>query len=65
MNIEMNEQHDYRSKPDWQVILIANSFVDEVDCNSGRRRRVFNTGTAQYLDEGRLEYEHHNKSTIP
>jgi hypothetical protein len=46
----MNEQHVYPRKPDWQVVVISNTFVDEVDCNSGRHRRVFNTGTIQYLD---------------
>uniref|UniRef100_E6XH04 Uncharacterized protein n=1 Tax=Shewanella putrefaciens (strain 200) TaxID=399804 RepID=E6XH04_SHEP2 len=29
-------------KEDWQIVLIANSFVEEVDCNSGCCRcRVF------------------------
>ena len=37
-------------KPDWQIITIAESFVDEVDCNSGCKRRVFKTGEIQYLD---------------
>ena len=31
-------------KEDWQVVIIANTFVEEVDCNSGRRRRVFSDG---------------------
>ena len=31
-------------KSDWQVVVIGNTFVDEVDCNSGFRRRVFNDG---------------------
>lgn len=29
---------------DWQVILIAHNFRDEIDCNSGERRRVFLNG---------------------
>lgn len=32
------------TKPDWQIVVITTHFVDEVDCNSGKRRRVFNTG---------------------
>ena len=31
-------------KADWQVVVIGNFFIDEVDCNSGRRRRVFHDG---------------------
>jgi len=46
----MADQFVFPRKPDWQVVLIANSFVDEVDCNSGKHRRVFNTGTVKYLD---------------
>lgn len=32
------------TKPDWQIVVITTHFVDEVDCNSGKRRRVFNAG---------------------
>lgn len=36
---------------DWQIIVIANSFYDEVDCNSGRHRRVWReTGEIEALD---------------
>lgn len=36
---------------DWQVITIADSFYDEVDCNSGRHRRVRReSGNIEYLD---------------
>ncbi len=26
--------------PDWQIVVIAVNFVDEVGCNSGKHRRV-------------------------
>jgi|GEM_PF-5205065 len=29
---------------DWQIVVIARSYVDEVDCNTGARRRIFNDG---------------------
>lgn len=31
-------------QPDWQAIALAGNFTDEVDCNSGARRRVFADG---------------------
>ena len=36
--------------PDWKVVLIADAFKDEIDCYSGQRRRVFNTGKIKYLE---------------
>lgn len=38
-----------KKKSDWQIVLIARNFVDEVDCNSGEHRRVFNDGTIKPL----------------
>ncbi len=36
---------------DWQIVAIANGFYDEVDCNSGRHRRVWReSGRIEYLD---------------
>ena len=32
------------NQPDWQAIVLAGNFTDEVDCNSGARRRVFSNG---------------------
>jgi len=29
---------------DWQIVVIANTFVEEIDCNSGDRRRVYTDG---------------------
>ncbi len=29
---------------DWQIVIIAGTWVEEVDCNSGRRRRVYSDG---------------------
>lgn len=32
---------------DWQVVTICHGFVIEVDCNSGRRRRVYRGGRVE------------------
>ena len=45
----MKDQIVLPQKPDWQVVTITFTFMDEVDCNSGRRRRVFNNGSIKYL----------------
>lgn len=37
-------------KPDWQVVIIAHTFIEEVDCNSGKHRRIYNSGAITYLD---------------
>lgn len=34
---------------DWQVVTITYNWVDEVDCNSGRRRRVYSSGEIQEI----------------
>ena len=46
----MNSQYIYPRKPDWQIVFIAGSFVDEVDCNSGKHRRIYKDGKIRYLD---------------
>lgn len=34
---------------DWQVVTIAHKWVEEVDCNSGDRRRIYReTGAVTY-----------------
>ena len=43
-------QYIFPRQPDWQVVLIMGKFVDEVDCNSGRHRRIFADGNIKYLD---------------
>jgi hypothetical protein len=36
---------------DWQIVVIATTFYDEVDCNSGRHLRVWlASGKIEYLD---------------
>lgn len=37
-------------KRDWQIVVIGNNFVDEVDCNSGKRRRVYRSGKIKPLN---------------
>jgi hypothetical protein len=44
------DQYVFPRKPDWQIVTIMFKFVDEVDCNSGRHRRVFSDGKIKYLD---------------
>jgi hypothetical protein len=34
---------------DWQIVVIGNTFVDEVDCNSGERRRVYHSGDVKKI----------------
>lgn len=34
---------------DWQVVIIAYNWVEEMDCNSGRRRRVYKSGEVQEI----------------
>lgn len=36
---------------DWQIVIIAETWVEEVDCNSGLRRRVFNDGRIEGVAE--------------
>jgi hypothetical protein len=51
VDTEMHQEnwHVYPPKPHWQITVIANNFVHEVDCNSGKYRRVYKTGEIQYL----------------
>lgn len=37
-------------QPDWQAVILAGHFTDEVDCNSGARRRVFADGRIEPLE---------------
>lgn len=36
--------------PDWQVVTICDGFVIEVDCNSGKRRRVYTDGKIEVIE---------------
>jgi len=38
---------------DWQIVLIVYNFVEEVDCNSGKRRRVWKSGTIEKLNDSK------------
>lgn len=40
---------------DWQITIIGITFVEEVDCNSGRRRKVFADGSMIIDDNFTLE----------
>lgn len=31
-------------EPDWHIVGITENFVDQADCNSGKRRRVYRDG---------------------
>jgi hypothetical protein len=35
---------------DWQIVQIWFHFVVEVDCNSGRHRRVYKDGRVEAID---------------
>lgn len=35
---------------DWQIVSICNGFVVEVDCNSGKRRRVYADGRIEVVE---------------
>lgn len=35
--------------PDWQIVTICDGFVIEVDCNSGKRRRVYADGRIEAM----------------
>lgn len=35
---------------DWQVVTICDGFVIEVDCNSGKRRRVYTDGKIEVIE---------------
>lgn len=43
---------------DWQVVVVACNWVEEVDCNSGRRRRVYKSGEVQEVNEGKPQLFH-------
>ena len=38
-----------KKEPDWQVVTICYGFVIEVDCNSGKRRRVYKDGRIEVI----------------
>lgn len=38
-----------KKAPDWQVVTICDGFVIEVDCNSGKRRRVYKDGRIEVI----------------
>jgi hypothetical protein len=37
--------------PDWQVVTICESYVIEVNCNSGGRRCVYDDGRIEPINE--------------
>ncbi len=34
---------------DWQVVVTATAWIEEVDCNSGKRRRIYSSGKIEAL----------------
>lgn len=46
-----------KKETDWQAVVLAENFTDEVDCNSGARRRVFADGRIEPLQGGALADE--------
>lgn len=39
------------TEADWQVVAVAETFYDEVDCNSGRRRRIYKDRVKGDIDQ--------------
>jgi len=35
---------------DWQIVVIASTWIEEVDCNSGARRRVYKDGSVVVIE---------------
>lgn len=35
---------------DWQVVSIASTWIEEMDCNSGARRRRYKDGSVVVID---------------